>query len=559
MGQLLEDTLGADTVESYLQAELTAPRQLPPEMQRRIELLDSIPFRAILTTNFDMLMIGATPWSADRPFAEVLRPSSELQTGEQYSVDDLVRSHLEEEQQQQAEEGAGTGAGAGAEAGAGAGAGARSSSIVSRFRRPVIKIHGTLDPSPEVVWTRRGYRTLVHGTPGFSSFLKSLLSTCTVLYLGFSFSDGYLNELRSEVLSFLRGAAAVERSLPPQPQAQAHSSSSSSGGGSATAAAVPLARTSTYTSPAPPPIGYAIVHDKSPYEVEFFRRHEGVSILSWRTTVPGRIGKDYSGFDRYLAAIHERTSYAYRVGKILSGKRVLIVEWRPSAPTAPADKDAATTCTASAAAPPPLPLQRAHTASEPRKLRMGDIVPVLQRAVAAYTRALAASGGGCSGGSTASDVPPAPALRAAAPSLERTATPSDGVLDAVGSPADAVACLRAVCDDAIEQDKQHQQQLPYDLVVSVFGEDRSGHNHWFQQLLRGMRGLPFAAHAPVIVYSSPYNAAARRRYVLRSGCAAFADSFSGLIRAISDVLESSSTTAGGETTASDAPSYEYDV
>ena len=50
----------------------------------------------------------------------------------------------------------------------------------------------------------QGYRRLLHECPGYATFLKALMSTKTLLYVGFSFTDDYLNEFRSEIVSMLR-------------------------------------------------------------------------------------------------------------------------------------------------------------------------------------------------------------------------------------------------------------------------------------------------------------------------------------------------------------------
>ncbi len=47
--------------------------------------------------------------------------------------------------------------------------------------------------------SRRGYKRLQYETPGFKMFLQSAMATNTMLYIGFSFTDDYLNEFRAEV------------------------------------------------------------------------------------------------------------------------------------------------------------------------------------------------------------------------------------------------------------------------------------------------------------------------------------------------------------------------
>lgn len=63
--QLLEDALGVEGLVSYMRRFLR-PKQLPlaASMQRRLKLLAQLPFRAILTTNFNPLIEG---WPLPNP------------------------------------------------------------------------------------------------------------------------------------------------------------------------------------------------------------------------------------------------------------------------------------------------------------------------------------------------------------------------------------------------------------------------------------------------------------------------------------------------------------
>ena len=148
----------------------------------------------------------------------------------------------------------------------------------------VVKLHGDLSARPpaHLVIARRDYRRRLYGNPAYQTFLRAVFSTTTVLYIGFSFTDAYLNELRSEILSLLdhRGTDA--------------------------------------------PIAYALVNDVAPEEADYFLAHEGIRILSYETE-----GKDYSGFDRWLEALHEATNPGRRLGRLLSGRRLLWVDARP--------------------------------------------------------------------------------------------------------------------------------------------------------------------------------------------------------------------------------------
>lgn len=49
----------------------------------------------------------------------------------------------------------------------------------------------------------------LYAEPGYLNVLRSLFLTKTILFLGFSFTDEYLNELRSEVLSYLTHGAST--------------------------------------------------------------------------------------------------------------------------------------------------------------------------------------------------------------------------------------------------------------------------------------------------------------------------------------------------------------
>merc|ERR1712032_62420 len=88
---------------------------------------------------------------------------------------------------------------------------------------PIIQLHGTVagtaeDPlkyidDPGLAFTRMGYRRLLHGNAAYQSFLKSLMSTKTILYIGFSFSDEYLNEMRSSILMMLKSTGAIAEDM----------------------------------------------------------------------------------------------------------------------------------------------------------------------------------------------------------------------------------------------------------------------------------------------------------------------------------------------------------
>ena len=100
VGQILEDKIGARKVEEMVEEKLKIKDDdIPEEMRSRIQLLNSIPFKAILTTNFDMLMQGPTPWDQDPqsiPYAKVLRKTDHQGNADllNFSIDELTKEHM---------------------------------------------------------------------------------------------------------------------------------------------------------------------------------------------------------------------------------------------------------------------------------------------------------------------------------------------------------------------------------------------------------------------------------------------------------------------------------
>ena len=69
------------------------------------------------------------------------------------------------------------------------------SQIVPMNERPIVQIHGSVSNPRTIVLSREGYRELLHGNRSYHDFLKSVMMSRTILYLGFSFTDDYLNEV----------------------------------------------------------------------------------------------------------------------------------------------------------------------------------------------------------------------------------------------------------------------------------------------------------------------------------------------------------------------------
>jgi len=248
--QLLEDRLGRSTLLALLRERLGSPAAIPA-MQQRMEWLHGIPFHAILTTNFDGLLQGAVPES--EAYRAALRRDATAWWSQDYWT---------------------------------GGPGAFT-----------LKLHGDLSPraarQDEVVLTRRDYRRRLYEDPAYQTFLRSVMATRTVLYMGFSFEDAYLNELRSEILALVG------------------------------------------QEPDSAPISYAIANDVPLATQEHFRANEGIEILPYDSRAPGEGpgradgAPDHAGFDRYLAAIYAQTSPLEKFARHLAQKRILWVDPHP--------------------------------------------------------------------------------------------------------------------------------------------------------------------------------------------------------------------------------------
>lgn len=234
--QLLADGLGRARLIEFLRRELDV-RAVRPAMRRRVEWLLGIPFRAILTLNFDGVLDGALP-SASR-YEEVLRPNFRGWWSQVFWDPASRGGHI-------------------------------------------IKLHGdvrTEEGAREIVLAREDYRRRLYSDTAYATFLRTVFATAHVLYLGVSFADAYLNELRSEALAML-----------------------GYGGGRR-----------------PRAVAYAILNDVPAPISRHFREHEGIEILPFDT----RGGTDFGGFDDWLARIHEATSPLARLGSLLQGRHIL--------------------------------------------------------------------------------------------------------------------------------------------------------------------------------------------------------------------------------------------
>lgn len=235
--QALEEAMGRSAFVGALRTRLAHPPQ-SAVMAQRIRWLQGIPFRLVLTTNFDGVLDGTA--ASRSSYRDALRPTLRW-----------LESRL------------------------------------ALKAGPVVKLHGDLGAASrddtEIVLTRRDYRRRLYKDAAYATCLRAILSTTTILYLGFSFEDAYLNELRSEILDLLE---------------QQRDSA---------------------------PIAYAVVNDVPPATRDHFRRHEGIELLSYDS----RGGGDFSGFDRWLGSLYEATNPLLRFGRHLERRRILWVDPHP--------------------------------------------------------------------------------------------------------------------------------------------------------------------------------------------------------------------------------------
>lgn len=247
--QLLSDTAGEEAFDELVASYVTGRREAAGQrarelVQERVRLLQEIPFAGIVTLNFDGEL---TAESRDK------RQLRRLLDG-------------------------------------GEGRRRRGAGVWwwdEGYSAPAVALHGQVGASADgtgssIVLARREYRRLLYGDTAYLQFLRTLFATRTILYLGFSFTDAYLNELRSEVL------AARDQAEDDEPTA------------------------------------FAVVHGASEELATHMRRHEGVGVIPYAL----RDGR-HDAFDELLRELHHRTSPEESLGRFLRGRRILWVDATP--------------------------------------------------------------------------------------------------------------------------------------------------------------------------------------------------------------------------------------
>ena len=209
----------------------------PQDVELRAQLLRSIPFDSVITTNYDHFLSGDEP--EPQHYSDYLRTTHRWWDQRRWSGD------------------------------------------TPQSTQRTLKIHGDANGSGArnpIILARADYRSRVYGDRSYANFLKSLFASKTILFLGVSFRDAYLNELRSEVLDMIG------------------------------------------TTDHGHPRAYAILADKTEAWSACFREVEGIEVLSYQSTHQGR---GHRGFDRWLSALSDATCAETQLKSSLEGQRVI--------------------------------------------------------------------------------------------------------------------------------------------------------------------------------------------------------------------------------------------
>ena len=219
-----------------------------PIMAARLLIVKHLPVSGILTTNYDQLLCFCNgDKRAKNPcsVAKGVTPQAKLNKPQYLS---MIRNR--DDGVQEAEDAA------------------CCSQGDAEDRRLVIQIHGSTSDPQSIVLTREGYRSLLHLNPAYSNFLKTVMAGSTLLYMGFSFTDGYFNEIRSELMT-------LREDKGRQPAAKTQ------------------------------PFSYAVIDNKPQVVRDFFTDHEGVHLFSWQPAMHG-----FGVMDRYLECLLRCTHLA---------------------------------------------------------------------------------------------------------------------------------------------------------------------------------------------------------------------------------------------------------
>lgn len=111
---------------------------------RRIKIFNDIPWRSVLTTNYDLCLSGPTPKCPD--------------------VGDAYISSLRQGNKRIGEQ------------------------LTEKINAPVVKLHGCVNRG-NIVFTRSGYRELLYRNSGYKVFLQSLMASHTFVSIGHRYAS----------------------------------------------------------------------------------------------------------------------------------------------------------------------------------------------------------------------------------------------------------------------------------------------------------------------------------------------------------------------------------
>ncbi len=166
-GEELQSLLNSNEIGEFLNSIFRDPEVKPNSVH---EKLTHIPFRAILTTNYDSLLEGA------------YTISSGGRTPKTYTPKDI-------------------------------------NSLLTPLRNKdffIFKLHGDLDRPEDIVLGSRSYNDLLYKSPEYLSFLEILFTTQTVLFIGFGGSDPDLDYLLGKLSTIFSRTLSKHFILSPK-------------------------------------------------------------------------------------------------------------------------------------------------------------------------------------------------------------------------------------------------------------------------------------------------------------------------------------------------------
>ena len=450
-------------------------RDLHPTVQRRLLFLTGIPFRGLLTTNFTPCFPGAqsiVDGDGDCDFEKFLRNTTRGNSFHDLRFEAVQRELKRLEDLQTLSNGP----------------------VLTRAETPhidlggdvpVIHVHGKKKP----VMTRRDYRNLLHKTPTYLPFMRSVFSSATVLFIGFSMSDEYIKELVSETL-----ALVLDASKRPC---------------------------------------FAVLSDKTKTEVEYYRNHDGIGVFAYDT----KKYTDFSYVDRFLDSLYRNTSFPHLLAKQLSGKRILSIESPHYFPSSSSygkqhgfwliAKWLSRLAIAAAAVSPP-------TATTTTEAGAGATDTLTHRSTLRRNSREAAN-----------SVPATTTLTITATNTVANRREGNNEGDGSDSPTDSTAtsvkftlpgggCIEVT--SSVEIFSALVDSGNWDAFISYFGFQGQGSDPDLIRNLRIIRNQPFKKWGPCIVFSSGEHVEKNSIVVAKCGCVAYTWEWSNILFALTIAL-----------------------